>query len=759
MLSQSFSRLFSLFLTILICCVSHAADTSMLFSPVRNPEGSSHVRSIIRLPDNRMAFVTLEGVEIFDGEKFSRHHEVTANRLFLPYYTGFHHLYLSHNGKYLWIKNHESLMCLDLEKGIFVTSMKDLVKSLGVNFAPDDFFGDKNERTWWVKKNAIIQPDLNISIPLPEHAHKIIDLIADDSSLSLFDVDGNVFRFALPSGKLISTERVFPEDENDGFAEASLVVEHEKDLYQIRNSDKGGALFHFDSKSNRWERILNTRLHLNTLCITDSTALISTNEGLLTIDFPSMKMTHAPFIKTQSGNLLASEISCIYMDPDGGLWLGLLYRGIFYNHPLSYRHLSIPKENRGSLPAFTPSFVFSETTDGSIRIDKPGKALEIVFPSGEIRPIETPVGNKAPAGEYGSPASFITSNGAILFDEADHYSVLIPAPEGSDSCRVRPIISELSVNGEKILPLHSYNGNTILPKVLSLTDKITLSPDQNFLTIGVSSPHYSAHSATFSFTLEGIDREWHTVKAIGENNKSLTVYYPALSHGDYVFRVKENLPGAPETRLAITVLPYWWQTGWAIAGFIISAIAIAAFVIFIYIRITKRRIARDQREKYLLARIRNLIEEVDHYKTEGPESLLSEKQEVVEQTDSKNEPEQESMSDSDKAFIAKAVEVVEKNLNTPGYSVAQLSRDLCMDRTGLYRKLTTMLDQSPSLFIRDIRLRHAATLLKAKKLSITEISELTGFSSTSYMSKCFQERYGCRPSEYPRKAAEATPGE
>ncbi|MDE6143067.1 MAG: AraC family transcriptional regulator [Muribaculaceae bacterium] len=109
------------------------------------------------------------------------------------------------------------------------------------------------------------------------------------------------------------------------------------------------------------------------------------------------------------------------------------------------------------------------------------------------------------------------------------------------------------------------------------------------------------------------------------------------------------------------------------------------------------------------------------------------------------------LSDADKAFIARAVEAVEKNLNTPGYSVASLSRDLCMDRTGLYRKLTALLDRSPSLFIRDIRLRNAARLLEEGKLSITEISELTGFSSTSYMSKCFQERYGCRPSDYAEK--------
>ena len=86
-----------------------------------------------------------------------------------------------------------------------------------------------------------------------------------------------------------------------------------------------------------------------------------------------------------------------------------------------------------------------------------------------------------------------------------------------------------------------------------------------------------------------------------------------------------------------------------------------------------------------------------------------------------------------------------------GYSVEQLSRDLCMERTGLYRKLVNLLDQSPSLFIRNIRLQRAAQLLTENELSIAEIAERTGFSSSSYLSKCFQEMYGCRPSEYARK--------
>lgn len=91
------------------------AGVPFLFSQVENPRGNPNVRSIIRLGDGRMAFATLDGIELFDGSGFSIHEAVTGTPLPLPAYTGFHHLYLSHEDRYLWIKNWHELKCIDLD--------------------------------------------------------------------------------------------------------------------------------------------------------------------------------------------------------------------------------------------------------------------------------------------------------------------------------------------------------------------------------------------------------------------------------------------------------------------------------------------------------------------------------------------------------------------------------------------------------------------------------------------------------------------
>ena len=78
----------------------------------------------------------------------------------------------------------------------------------------------------------------------------------------------------------------------------------------------------------------------------------------------------------------------------------------------------------------------------------------------------------------------------------------------------------------------------------------------------------------------------------------------------------------------------------------------------------------------------------------------------------------------------------------------RLAQDLCMDRTGLYKKMTAMLGKTPTVFMRGIRVDHAVQLIREGKLTMTEVAEQSGFSSASYMAKCFQEDLGKNPSDF-----------
>ncbi len=107
----------------------------------------------------------------------------------------------------------------------------------------------------------------------------------------------------------------------------------------------------------------------------------------------------------------------------------------------------------------------------------------------------------------------------------------------------------------------------------------------------------------------------------------------------------------------------------------------------------------------------------------------------------------------EQAFINKAIEVVDENLSDENFSVEKMGKALLLDRTQLFRKLKAITGQSPSQFIRSIRLKHAHQLLRSRSATIGEIAFSVGFSSTTYFNRCFKEEYGLTPGEVMEKKA------
>ncbi len=96
----------------------------------------------------------------------------------------------------------------------------------------------------------------------------------------------------------------------------------------------------------------------------------------------------------------------------------------------------------------------------------------------------------------------------------------------------------------------------------------------------------------------------------------------------------------------------------------------------------------------------------------------------------------------DQKFLKKAIEVVEKHISNNEFSVELFGQEMAMSRVQLHRKLTALVEQSASEFIRTIRLNKAAIQLKEKSGNIAEIAYGVGFSNPSYFSECFRKQFG-----------------
>jgi signal transduction histidine kinase/ligand-binding sensor domain-containing protein/DNA-binding response OmpR family regulator len=106
------------------------------------------------------------------------------------------------------------------------------------------------------------------------------------------------------------------------------------------------------------------------------------------------------------------------------------------------------------------------------------------------------------------------------------------------------------------------------------------------------------------------------------------------------------------------------------------------------------------------------------------------------------------LKSSDAVFMERVVALVESNMSDDSFSVEQLADEMGVSRTQLFRMIRRLNDQSPSELIRDMRLDRAASMLECAAGNVSEVAYATGFKSLSHFSRCFTQRFACRPSAY-----------
>ena len=110
-----------------------------------------------------------------------------------------------------------------------------------------------------------------------------------------------------------------------------------------------------------------------------------------------------------------------------------------------------------------------------------------------------------------------------------------------------------------------------------------------------------------------------------------------------------------------------------------------------------------------------------------------------------------ALTKSDEQFLNKLTDVIYKNISNPDFNVDQLAEGLFMSRSSLLRKIKGVTESTPNDFIRLIRLKRAAEILKEGEYKVNEVCYLVGFSSTSYFSKVFQKQFGVLPKDFVKK--------
>jgi signal transduction histidine kinase/DNA-binding response OmpR family regulator/ligand-binding sensor domain-containing protein len=144
--------------------------------------------------------------------------------------------------------------------------------------------------------------------------------------------------------------------------------------------------------------------------------------------------------------------------------------------------------------------------------------------------------------------------------------------------------------------------------------------------------------------------------------------------------------------------------------------------------------------EYLRARVHNILTQREQLEQSYRQRLM------------RLEPQKSDEPIPGDAFLAKLLDVMDKQLDNNTLTVDDLVDEMGMGRTVFFNKLKSMTGLSPVEFIREMRIKRAAQLLEERQYNITEVTYMVGMNDSRYFAKCFKNTYGITPSEY-RKAA------
>lgn len=118
------------------------------------------------------------------------------------------------------------------------------------------------------------------------------------------------------------------------------------------------------------------------------------------------------------------------------------------------------------------------------------------------------------------------------------------------------------------------------------------------------------------------------------------------------------------------------------------------------------------------------------------------------------ESHEDETDNADKELINRIIEVINDNLFDSDLNIDMICEKVGISRVHLNRKMKEMTNQTPHAFIKNLRIKAAAKMLREKDLSISEVMWKCGFNSPTTFSTMFKKMYGQSPRDYKKEAEE-----
>ncbi len=213
-------------------------------------------------------------------------------------------------------------------------------------------------------------------------------------------------------------------------------------------------------------------------------------------------------------------------------------------------------------------------------------------------------------------------------------------PENEDTiAQIPPLyITRLSIFNKEVTV---QTPDSPLKKSIIETEEITLPYDRANISLDMALLSYAtSQSNEYFYKLEPIDKDWISN---GSNN---SIAYANLSPGKYILHLRATTGDSKKQMsvrsLEIIVLPPWWYSSWAIAGYIVIIICIAT-IWFLWYRHRKNEQLAEKQKLFEIEKEKELFENKVGFFTEiaheirTPLTLINGPLEMIQEMNIKDE--------------------------------------------------------------------------------------------------------------------------
>ena len=208
----------------------------------------------------------------------------------------------------------------------------------------------------------------------------------------------------------------------------------------------------------------------------------------------------------------------------------------------------------------------------------------------------------------------------------------------------------------------------------------------------------------YSYKLEGSDKDWVHL------GHQATISIPPQKPGRYTLRIRstngDGLEVENERDIVFLVRRNFFQSNWAGLLYLL----IAAVIVFLLVNSRKK-------------------------KDGGPEEIPE-------------DPMLRGLHGDDLRFVQSYTNFIQEHLDDSSLDVPQMCEAMSVSRSVLFEKCRALLDTTPAIFLRRLRMERAQALIREGGRTMAEISYSVGFNDPHYFSKVFKQQTGMTPTEY-----------